>query len=396
MKIAIVYDYLPGAGGGAESVLLDIIRAYYPHCDLFLGAVIQTDWSTRYLQSIEKAFPATKVITGQKIKHFKSVQLRLFNYSMISNLQTFNLTNYDYIFCYTSFLSHTVITPPQAKKIIYMNTPSRMLWNLSHSEGSIKKLIPPGVFSIPKHGIRMHDVAAIETSHKIATISQASAERIHSFYNKSAKVIYPAVQNLLLPTVNVEKITYVSELGSYFIHVSRIESYKNIQLLIKTVAKYSYTDQKFIIVGDGPYLASLIKLAEKLNNTNSTHIVTPFSQRTWTKIKNIYFTGFLLEDEKNLLFTKANASFALNDEDFGLTKVESFKLGTPVIALAKGASRELVNSQNGILFSEDTEESVNNALLIFKTQTFNKEEIIQTANQFSFENFKDQLQLLLE
>lgn len=396
MKIAIIYDYLPGAGGGAESVLLDIIRAYYPSCDLFLGAVIETEWSTRYLQSIQKAFPVTKITFLQKIKSFKSMQLRLFNYSMVSKLQTFNLTSYDYIFCYTSFLSHTVITPPHAKKIIYMNTPSRMLWNLSHSAGNIKKLIPPGVFSIPKYGIRMHDVASLEKADKIVTISEASAKRIHSFYNKPAKVIYPAVQNLLLPTVNTEKIGYVSELGSYFVHVSRIESYKNIQLLIKTIAKYNYPDQKFIIVGDGPYFSTLLKLAETFLQTKSLPLKTPFSKEQWYKIKNIYFTGYLLEDEKNLLFSKANASFALNDEDFGLTKIESFKLGTPVIALAKGASPELINNTNGILFNEDTEESLNSALVQFNSQTFNKEEIIKTATQFSFENFKYQLQLLLK
>jgi glycosyltransferase involved in cell wall biosynthesis len=57
---------------------------------------------------------------------------------------------------------------------------------------------------------------------------------------------------------------------------------------------------------------------------------------------------------------KAKAFIFTAEEDFGIIVVEAMACGTPVIAFRKGgASETVVHNKTGILFDQQTEESLN-------------------------------------
>ena len=76
-------------------------------------------------------------------------------------------------------------------------------------------------------------------------------------------------------------------------------------------------------------------------------------------------------------------------DDFGITPVEAMAAGTPVIAFkAGGALDYVVDGQTGTFFSEQTVQSLVDALEKFETLTFSEETVVNKAVQFNPENFK--------
>jgi glycosyltransferase involved in cell wall biosynthesis len=80
------------------------------------------------------------------------------------------------------------------------------------------------------------------------------------------------------------------------------------------------------------------------------------------------------------------------EEDFGITVVESMAAGRPVIAYERGGATEtVVNGKTGLFFNESTPESLASAIRSFSSESFNPQEIRNYAEKFSVDNFKEQL-----
>lgn len=63
--------------------------------------------------------------------------------------------------------------------------------------------------------------------------------------------------------------------------------------------------------------------------------------------------------------------------------------GRPVIAYGKGGILDsVIDGKTGILFKEQSVESIKEAILKFETMSFNKEEIRAHAMQFDEEEFR--------
>lgn len=391
MRIAVVYDFLPAIEGGAERVLIDIIHSLKP-TDLFIGGVVESNFSNQWIETILTKNPELKLHIHSKFKGpLKFFRFRLFNYLLPSVLQSFRTSEFDVLFCYTSFLAHTALTPSNGKKIVYLNTPSRMIWHLTHSNSFWKKLLPSALVSLLQSKLRVLDVAHLYGA-EIYGISNDVLKRVKTFYNRDASLLSPPVHIPILDHVKPSKD--MPKLHTYFVHVSRIESYKNIRLLIDYIAEFKPNEQ-FFIVGTGPDLANLKNYSEKKLQM-AAHIINSEISQNATQIGNVIFTGFLAEDIKNQLIANAIATFSLNDEDFGLSKVESMALGTPVIALDAGASREIIDTPGGILFPDNTIESLATAIEQCKLTTFDKAELKKRAQKYSLQNFTQKLQSIIK
>jgi glycosyltransferase involved in cell wall biosynthesis len=107
---------------------------------------------------------------------------------------------------------------------------------------------------------------------------------------------------------------------------------------------------------------------------------------------NIEFLGRVDEKEKARLYSKALAFINPQEEDFGITPVESMASGRPVIAYKKGGATEtIIEGETGIFFKEQNINSLGEAIKSYTNHNFNPEQIREHALFFSKERFKKEM-----
>jgi glycosyltransferase involved in cell wall biosynthesis len=85
-----------------------------------------------------------------------------------------------------------------------------------------------------------------------------------------------------------------------------------------------------------------------------------------------------------------------NEEDFGISAVESLAAGTPVIAYAKGGALDIVqDGESGVLFKDQTVESLVAAMKRFETLTFLPATLHRKAKRFDKRLFDTQIQKIV-
>ncbi|MEH6307432.1 glycosyltransferase [Olivibacter sp. CPCC 100613] len=174
-------------------------------------------------------------------------------------------------------------------------------------------------------------------------------------YGRESTVIYPPVE--------VEDF-YISEIKEdYFITVGRLEPYKRFDIIVDAFAK---NGKKLIVVGDGSERKELMKRATD----------------------NIQFVGYKTKEEIKDLLSKSQGFVFAGVEDFGIAIVEALASGVPVIAFKGGASEELINDRNGVLYDEQCPKSLNAGIKEFYHRQYSSVDIRKSAMKFSKERFK--------
>jgi len=139
------------------------------------------------------------------------------------------------------------------------------------------------------------------------------------------------LNNFIPETISSAKPEYGNK--GYFLYTGRLAAEKKVDHLIEAVSMLP--EIKLHIAGTGPEEENLKKLTRELN---------AFNVKFWG-----FLSGKQLEQEyKNCIATVLPCDWF---ETFGLTIIESYAYGKPVIASRIGAIPELVeNYKNGILF----------------------------------------------
>ena len=134
--------------------------------------------------------------------------------------------------------------------------------------------------------------------------------------------------------IDTSEIEPCSGLGEYLLYFGRLETYKGIFTLVEAAS--TLTDVPLLIVGDGEARSELEKIIEQRN------------------LYHIKLLGFKQKDELIPLIRNSICTIAPSEwyETFGLTLVESFAYGRPVIASRIGGMTEIVtDTVDGYLFS---------------------------------------------
>ena len=159
---------------------------------------------------------------------------------------------------------------------------------------------------------------------------------------------------------------------AYFLAGCRLAPYKRIDLIIEAFNKLGDA-YRLKIFGDGIDEKRLRKLAQS----------NP----------RIEFLGRVSEEEKVKLFQNALAFINPQEEDFGITPVESMAAGRPVIAYNKGGAKEtVIEGKTGLFFGEQTADSLAAVLRRFRNEDFNPQAIRAHAENFSVANFQEQIE----
>lgn len=296
-------------------------------------------------------------------KHFKKYLL-----FYPGAIESFDLREYDLIISSSSAFAKGAIKGKDAINICYCYSPMRFVWDYKHyvekeNFGNLtSKLLPIAIKSLKKW-----DLKTVGRVDYYVTISGYIQDRVKNFYGRDSEVIYPPV------SVASCKISDKTE--DYFLIVSRLNAYKNIDIVIEAFNKCRLNLK---IVGTGPYEDTLKKMA---------------------KGSNIKFTGRLSNDELKETYGKCRAYIFPGKEDFGITPVEAQAFGKPVIAYADGGALEtVVDGVTGLFFKHKSPDELLKTIekFIEIEKSFNAENIRQNALRFDTAIFKEKITVFIE
>lgn len=104
--------------------------------------------------------------------------------------------------------------------------------------------------------------------------------------------------------------------------------------------------------------------------------------------------GGLSDEEVRGYYLRAKAFLFPGEEDFGITPVEAQSAGTPVLAFGRGGACETVlDGKTGLLFDEQTPESLEACIQKFETEgvAYPPQQIREHSRSFSEQRFEDEL-----
>ena len=103
------------------------------------------------------------------------------------------------------------------------------------------------------------------------------------------------------------------------------------------------------------------------------------------------------ERAKKRLLAGALGFIHPQEEDAGISAIEAMAAGTPVIAYGSGGALETVRpNETGAFFEEQTWQSLADAVIRFKRQSFDHAAIRRWSQRFSRERFERELKDFVE
>ena len=325
-SIAIIHDWFDTLGG-SETVVEQMLHLF-PQADLY-GLV-------DFLPQENRWIIRNKPVHTSFIQKLPGARSHFRNYLALMPLaiEQFDLSNYPVVLSSSHAFSKGFIPTPGQIHISYVHTPIRYAWDLqsiylknSNMERGLKSWMARCIL----HYIRNWDSRSANGVDVLLANSAFTAQRIWKYYRREAQVVYPPV--------NVEAYTLCEEKQDYFLTVSRLVHYKQVDVLIEAFRQMP--EYRLVVVGDGPLADSYRRMAPA----------------------NVELVG--RQEQAQLVHTMqhARALVYAAKEDFGIVPVEAQACGTPVIAYGAGGALESVNGLDanhptGVFFYEQTPESI--------------------------------------
>ena len=359
MKTALVHDYLAQAGG-AERVA-EAFHTLFPEAPLYTSVYDPTatlpgfaamDIRTSFLQR----WPFSS-------RRFHKLALPYYP----AAFERFNFSGYDLVLSSSSSFAKGIITPPETCHICYCHTPSRFVWRQQEYLAQTRSArAASSLISAFVNSMRSWDVESAQRVDYFIANSYNVARRIRKFYRRDvAAVIYPPVETSKFAPVAAE------EVGDHFLVVSRLLSYKRIDLAVQACTRLNLPLR---VVGIGPDLAPLKRLAGP----------------------TIQFLGRLPDEQVVSELARCKALIFPGEEDFGITPVECMASGRPVIAYGAGGALEtVIDKETGLFFPEQTVDSLAGVLAKIDNYTFCTETLQAQATHFDTAVFEQQLLALI-
>jgi glycosyltransferase involved in cell wall biosynthesis len=349
MKVALVHDHLV-QDGGAEKVLL-ALQEIFPNAPTFTLLYDP--------KRVSKEFAGKDIRTSflQKLP-FGLKKYQWFLPLMPAATESHDLSEFDVVISSSSAFAKGVITKPGTLHVCYCHTPTRYLWSDTHSyvqELNANRLAK-ALLPILLNRLRVWDRLSSDRVDRFIANSRTVAERIRKYYARDSEIIYPPVE--------IEKFSVAKQPGTYFLAGGRLVSYKRFDLIIQAFNRLSLPLKIF---GDGPLASEYRKNARP----------------------NITFTGKVSDAEKSELYKGAIAFIHPQEEDFGITALESMAAGRPVIAYGVGGALEtVIPGVTGEFFGDQEWEGLAATIIRFNPSSYDSETIRAHAESFDVSVFK--------
>jgi len=263
----------------------------------------------------------------------------------------------------TTFAAKHVNPPPGVRHACYCYAPFRLLWNPGAYDGAT---LPVGgaaqaAIALARPVLRRWDRAVTRRASAIATTCRNMARAIAECYDRESEIIYAPVR---LADYHVGAGPH-----DYYLSVSRLMSHKRVDLAVEACRRIG---RRLIVVGDGPELERL-------------RVIAGHDER-------VTFTGFVDKATLTDLYSGCRALLFCSEEDYGLAPIEAQASGRPVIAYGAGGALETIDDgRSGIFFTEQTPESLVDAMRLFEGMAFDPAAVRASVARFDVDPFKQHL-----
>jgi len=356
-KIAIISDQICGGIGGAESILFKAIDLYPDapvYTTIYNPEIIPEKYkNTNFRTSFIQKLPIAK-------KYYK-----IYFPLMPLSLELLNLQEYDILFSSHHSVAKGIIPRPDAVHICYCHSPARYIWDLFWTYSKLNNFNPVKKFLVAAicQYLRIWDVVTANRVDLFLANSNYTAARIKKFWNKNSIVLFPPV--------DTEKFNHEGT-EDYYLMAGRLVSYKGYDLAVDA---FNESGKKLVIIGDGTEYKKLKKKANR-----NVQILGNVSDEVLVKHMN-NCKGFVFPGQ----------------EDFGIVMAEAQAAGKPVIAFNKGGACDIViNNETGILFEEQTVESLNEAINKAESRDWDHKKISENSKRFDKKTFSAKLKYIIE
>jgi glycosyltransferase involved in cell wall biosynthesis len=355
MNLAIVHEWL-NMYGGSERLLAEIL-GLYPQGQLhalihnkqnLIGTPLENrKVKTSFMQNIPR------------VEHLYRGLLPLMPFA----IESMNVRKYPVVLSISHAVAHGIKTTKDQIHISYVCTPMRYAWHLQDDYLHLHHLDKPIIGAAARLTLsllRRWDRESASRADHLLAISDWTAQKIKQAWGRESQVIYPPVE--------VDRFSPAKDRDDFYLHVSRLVPYK---MTVEIVRAFNQLKLPLIIVGDGPEMPRLQKLAND----------------------NIKLLGCQTDAVVTNLMNRAKAFVYMAVEDFGIAMVEAQAAGCPVIAYGKGGAAEIVqDGETGLLFQEQAAGSMIEAVLHPQNKKLNGKaaHAKRNAARFSSKRFKEE------
>jgi len=364
IKVAIVHDFLVQMGG-AEKVLESL-------CEIFPDAPIYTLLYNK--EKMHGVFQGRKIYSSylQKFPNFfkKRYQYLLPFFLVIP--ETFDLRDFDLVISSSGAWSKGLVTKLDTLHIAYLHSPMRFVWDSNDTYLNSKKVKNSIFKRLIFSYVRIWDRLAAERPDYLIANSRYTQQRITKYYRRKSDIIYPPAL-FQLQADNNQTPKDVQLKSGYFLVVSRLSGYKKTDVIVEAFNKL---ELPLVIIGEGEQEKYLRKIAKE----------------------NVKILSWKNNEELAEYYRKARAFIFAAEDDFGIAPVEAMSFGVPVIAFRRGGVLEtVVEGVNGEFFDAQHPDVLADGIRRFieNEKKYDKKEIINLAQRFSKEKFKNEINQFL-
>jgi Glycosyltransferase len=350
-KIALFQDYL-AQNGGAERVT-EAIHQTLPDADLCTTLFVP-EKLPQYLSQREAKTSWMQMLPakGKLYRHY------FLFYPMA--VESARMDQYDLIVTSCCGYAKGVKRGQNAVHVCYCHNPMRWVWRFSEYMAREKFTAPAKLMlRAMVEGLKQWEMkAAMRPDYFIAN-SHIVASRLKTAFGIQATVIEPPIVT--------SRFSISKRVEDFYLILARLVPYKRIDLAVDACSK---TGRQLVVIGDGP---DRERLMERAGPT-------------------VTFLGRQPDAEVNRLASQCRALIFPGEEDFGMAPLEINAAGRPVVAYgAGGATETIIEGMNGVLFREQSVDSLVDALNQFEREEWDPAAIRRHALKYDIGVFQDRL-----
>ena len=334
LRVALVHDWLTGMRGGEKC--LEVLCEIFPKADLYTlihrkGSVSPVIESRTVRESWLGKIPGSRSRYRWLVPLFPLA------------VESFDLSRYDLVVSTSHCAAKGALTRSDTLHVCYCFTPVRYFWDLypeyfgPERAGRLSRLAAPWI----AHRFRLWDRLSADRVDLFLADSRHVRDRIAKHYRRPARVVYPPVDTAhFTPRAGATPAA-----AAPFLIVSALVPYKGVDRAIRVANRLGLPLR---VVGSGPDAKRLRALAGP----------------------KVRFDSWISSEDLLEAYRGCRALIQAHEEDFGIAPLEAMACGRPAIALRRGGAAEVVTSETGVLYDDDSDEGLAEAIRTFERRSF--------------------------